>query len=180
ERFQIDIYSFRIFKLNIFHFFTLTKKKLKGAIRERSPAGKRCLAWEGDWEKHGGKFFYFNIYGFTWNESRASCRDFGGDLVKIDSREEVREMIKTDEDRFWIGLTDSETEGRWLWVDGSPLNERFDCWKKIYENPSGEDCVRMGRIRPAHDMIYWFDKSCDARHQSICEKPAEPGQSSCV
>ncbi|XP_024859246.2 C-type lectin domain family 4 member F-like [Kryptolebias marmoratus] len=95
-------------------------------------------------------------------------------------------MMRNEVDFFWIGLTDSETEGRWLWVDGSPLNESLSFWSPWEpddwrdENPSGEDCVRMGRIRPAHDMIYWFDKSCDARHQSICEKPAEPGQSSCV
>lgn len=37
----------------------------------------------------------------------------------------TKELMRSDEDRFWIGLTDSETEGRWLWVDGSPLDDGF-------------------------------------------------------
>ncbi|XP_037548987.1 C-type lectin domain family 1 member B-like [Nematolebias whitei] len=93
--------------------------------------GKRCLVFEGDWELHGGKCYYFNTYGLTWQESRCFCKDFGGDLVKISSREEqeflvgrVRDLKTTEDDKFWIGLTGSETE--WLWVDGSPLIKRFD------------------------------------------------------
>uniref|UniRef100_A0A3Q2P7F1 C-type lectin domain-containing protein n=1 Tax=Fundulus heteroclitus TaxID=8078 RepID=A0A3Q2P7F1_FUNHE len=133
-----------------------------------------CLKCGAGWELHGGTCYNFSTGKSSWTESRRSCRDLGGDLVKIDSREE-----QEAEDKFWIGLTDSELEGRWLWVDGSPLNERFDC-SENFLNPAGEDCVRMGERGGASDLKCWLDKSCDDPHKSICEKTAVSGQTSCV
>ncbi|KAM4550885.1 C-type lectin domain family 7 member A-like isoform 2-T2 [Fundulus diaphanus] len=85
------------------------------------------------WELQGESCYYFSNYTSSWNESRRSCKVLGGDLVKIDSREEqmflgrrASSLMVEEDDRFWIGLTDSEEEGRWLWVDGSPLETRFD------------------------------------------------------
>uniref|UniRef100_A0A669CQC8 C-type lectin domain-containing protein n=1 Tax=Oreochromis niloticus TaxID=8128 RepID=A0A669CQC8_ORENI len=84
-----------------------------------------CYKCEDGWKQHGGKCYYFSTNSSSWNESRTECRTKGGDLVKIDSSEEQR-FLQTKTEEFWIGLTDSAEEGRWLWVDGSPLNERFD------------------------------------------------------
>uniref|UniRef100_A0A3Q2P8H8 C-type lectin domain-containing protein n=1 Tax=Fundulus heteroclitus TaxID=8078 RepID=A0A3Q2P8H8_FUNHE len=155
-----------------------------------------CLKCGAGWELHGGTCYNFSTGKSSWTESRRSCRDLGGDLVKIDSREEqmfleekLRGLMEEAEDKFWIGLTDSELEGRWLWVDGSPLNEslKFWCnnepdnWKGINnQNPAGEDCVRMGERGGASDLKCWLDKSCDDPHKSICEKTAVSGQTSCV
>uniref|UniRef100_A0A3Q2UIR1 C-type lectin domain-containing protein n=1 Tax=Fundulus heteroclitus TaxID=8078 RepID=A0A3Q2UIR1_FUNHE len=131
---------------------------------------KMCLKCEAGWELHGGNCYNFSTKNSSWTESRRSCKDLGGDLVKIDS------LMEEAEDKFWIGLTDSKEEGRWLWVDGSPLNERFDC----NENPAGEDCGRMGMKGGASDLKCWFDKSCDVPHKSICEKSAVSGQTAYV
>ncbi|XP_038581184.1 C-type lectin domain family 4 member E-like [Micropterus salmoides] len=147
-----------------------------------------CPICEEGWEQHGGKCYNFSTNRSSWNNSRVECQQQGGDLVKIDSREEqtflelkLRDKMNEPEDKFWIGLTDSKEEGTWLWADGSPLNTSLSFWSSIEpdnwteEDPDGEDCARMGEKSGAHDLKCWFDKSCKKPHRSICEKPAETG-----
>ncbi|XP_027891302.1 C-type lectin domain family 4 member A-like [Xiphophorus couchianus] len=156
-----------------------------------TPAVKRetFLKCEAGWEKHGGNCYYFSTSKSSWINSRRSCVDLGSDLVKIDSREEqlfleirLRGLMMKDTDKFWIGLTDSVEEGKWFWVDGSPLDESLSFWSQKEpddwknENPAGEDCVRMGERGGSHDLTCWFDKACNVSHKSICEKPAAPGR----
>uniref|UniRef100_A0A3Q2P716 C-type lectin domain-containing protein n=1 Tax=Fundulus heteroclitus TaxID=8078 RepID=A0A3Q2P716_FUNHE len=142
--------------------------------------GDTCMKNPSHWEAHEGKCYYINLMFLSWEESREECRCRGGDLVKIESREE--QIIMHSEDKFWIGLTDSKKEGSWFWVDGSPLSFWFgnepDDWTG--KNRAGEDCVRMGNKGPAADLKFWFDQSCDVPHKSICEKAAGTGSSSSV
>uniref|UniRef100_A0A3Q1HES0 C-type lectin domain-containing protein n=1 Tax=Anabas testudineus TaxID=64144 RepID=A0A3Q1HES0_ANATE len=149
---------------------------------------------EEDWELHGEKCYYFSTRESTWNQSRDDCRRGGGDLVKIDSREEqsflvrkLKQNMNDDHDTFWIGLTDSKEEGKWLWVDDSPLNTSFLFWNDSEPNnwagineenlPEGEDCVLMGKKSGADDLKCWIDVACKILFsKSICEKPAETGR----
>ncbi|XP_030597011.1 hepatic lectin-like [Archocentrus centrarchus] len=145
-----------------------------------------CDRCEAGWEHHGGKCYHFSISKSSWNQSRAECRAEGGDLVKIDSREEqnflekrLREMNKTErnEQKFWIGLIHSAEEDRWIWIDGSPLNKSLTFWSRNQldtrngtnrENAAGQSCVRVGEKGRAPDLKL---ASCK-KAQSICEKPA--------
>uniref|UniRef100_A0A3B3UQK5 C-type lectin domain-containing protein n=1 Tax=Poecilia latipinna TaxID=48699 RepID=A0A3B3UQK5_9TELE len=119
-----------------------------------------CLKCEAGWEPHGGNCYYFSTSKSSWTDSRRSCTDLGSDLVKIDSREE--DLMENDGEKFWIGLTDSKEEGKWLWVDGSPLNKNFWMpWEPDNQNitdPVGEDCGGMGKKGGADDLICWFDQ----------------------
>ncbi|CAI5691495.1 unnamed protein product [Oreochromis niloticus] len=151
-----------------------------------------CDKCEEGWEQHGGTCYNFSISKSSWNKSRDECRAKGGDLVKIDSREEqnflqrrVSEIMTGGEDKFWIGLTDSAVEGTWLWVDGSPLNESLKFWKGTEpdnwkgtngKQPDGEDCVRMGEKGEADTPKWWFDAFCSKPHKSICEKAVVRGK----
>ncbi|KAI3358830.1 hypothetical protein L3Q82_015226 [Scortum barcoo] len=145
-----------------------------------------CPKCDINWEQHGGKYYYFSNNKLTWNESRGECKDQGGDLVKIDSTEEqkflagkLREKMNKGEDKFWIGLTNSQKEGTWLWVDGSPLNTSLTFWHKdepdnwTKEDPDGEDCAMMGEKSRAADLKCWFESTCKRRHRRICEKSAK-------
>ncbi|KAF3694519.1 CD209 antigen Dendritic cell-specific ICAM-3-grabbing non-integrin 1 [Channa argus] len=52
---------------------------------------------------------------------RQDCKDREADLVVIDSAEEQKFISDFVTVGAWIGLTDSEKEGTWKWVDGSSL-----------------------------------------------------------
>ncbi|XP_029976775.1 C-type lectin domain family 4 member E-like isoform X2 [Salarias fasciatus] len=154
-----------------------------------------CTRCEDGWEQNGGKCYYFSNEKLNWNKSRTWCENNTAHLVKIDSRDEqtflevtLRYKMDEDEDKFWIGLTDSEEEKIWRWADGSPLNESLifwlgtepDNWIDNGAQPEGEDCVRMGEKGGAADLKCWFDKSCKTPQKFICEKAGTDGASQTV
>ncbi|KAL6466952.1 hypothetical protein MHYP_G00247560 [Metynnis hypsauchen] len=98
-----------------------------------------------------------------WSQSRQDCRKKGADLVIINSREEqdFTNILKRGQ-RAWIGLTDSEMEGVWKWVDGSALTTGF--WRNAEPNGAAgdEDCVVT--------VNNWADFPCDPMFVGICEK----------
>uniref|UniRef100_A0A1A8R1N5 C-type lectin domain-containing protein n=1 Tax=Nothobranchius rachovii TaxID=451742 RepID=A0A1A8R1N5_9TELE len=152
-----------------------------------------CLKLDRNWEKHGDKCYYFSNITLSWKETRSFCEALGADLVKIDSREEQEFLVAKVKNfemdiilgSFWIGLTDSEVEGNWTWVDGSPLDSRMKFWLEEEPNnaagrsASGEDCVAIVK-RGVEDLNTWNDDTCSFAHKSICEKPAGTGPSSSV
>ncbi|XP_014859386.1 PREDICTED: hepatic lectin-like isoform X4 [Poecilia mexicana] len=190
-----------VFALSITVFY-LTKNERCQTLKEDLESLKMialdetCLTCEAGWEPHGGNCYYFSTSKSSWTDSRRSCTDLGSDLVKIDSREEqafllgrVRDLMKDNEDRFWIGLTDSKEEGKWLWVDGSALDQSLSFWNQTQPDNNSpahsaeaeSDCVRMGKKGKkggSDDLKSWFDTSCKYPQKSICEKTAK--LSSCV
>uniref|UniRef100_A0A3Q2X7N3 C-type lectin domain family 4 member E-like n=1 Tax=Haplochromis burtoni TaxID=8153 RepID=A0A3Q2X7N3_HAPBU len=132
-----------------------------------------CYECEDGWKQHRENCYFFSTRISSWDASKTECRTQGGDLVKIDSREE-QILLQKKNGKFWIGLTDSAVEGRWLWVDGSPLNERLTFWfltepnNMPVQDPDGEDCAMMGH----NGIMFWFDYSCKLTLRSICEKAA--------
>ncbi|XP_030597009.1 hepatic lectin-like [Archocentrus centrarchus] len=178
---------------------TLSKVKACSTVQPTCPTpgekNESCYTCKAGWEHHGGKCYHFSISKSSWSQSRAECRAKGGDLVKIDSREEqrfldgrVRNLMNEAEDKFWIGLTDSAAEGRWMWVDNTPLTESLKFWSNKEpdnwngtkgEHPDGEDCARMGEKGGAKDLNLWFDAVCSNPHKSICEKAEVTGHLKC-
>ncbi|KAL7841376.1 hypothetical protein SRHO_G00250670 [Serrasalmus rhombeus] len=125
-------------------------------------------------KQQGWTFFNTSMYFIStgwkiWSESRQDCRQRGADLVSINNREEQDfiEVLRRGQ-KAWIGLTDSETERVWKWVDGSALTTTFWGDSEPNSNAGDEDCVVTGVGSDA--LKNWADYPCYFQFVWICEK----------
>ncbi|XP_041934868.1 C-type lectin domain family 4 member E-like [Alosa alosa] len=150
------------------------------AIKERTlqqpnNTGSTSGQCSDGWELFNGTCYYFSHDALNWTASRDECVTAGGHLVIINSKEEqiyiAQKIIDTD--GFWIGLTDSEREGHWKWVDNKNVKLKF--WYQGQPNNSGgagnkhstgEDC---GLVRDVSQEHNWYDEYCGASNNRICE-----------
>lgn len=70
---------------------------------------------------NGHQYFYYqnSVY---WTTARDICESFGGHIVVINSAEEnefIRQSINGSE--TWLGITEEESEGTWLWYNNEPV-----------------------------------------------------------
>ncbi|XP_035467309.1 CD209 antigen-like isoform X2 [Scophthalmus maximus] len=117
----------------------------------------------------------------TWTDSREDCKSRGADLVVIDNLEEQvnlfdhlpkmnsghREWWK--ESGIWIGITDHQAEGTWVWVNNMTL---LDGGYWIQGEPNnygsqGEDCGAIVNID--NPRRSWFDGFCQSNREWLCE-----------
>uniref|UniRef100_A0A9J7WXE5 Si:ch211-232p21.6 n=1 Tax=Cyprinus carpio carpio TaxID=630221 RepID=A0A9J7WXE5_CYPCA len=151
-------------------------KKINSMIIKNYSLPNYCSDVQEKWIRAQGRFYVFSTDVMDWNSSRERCQDLGGDLVIINNEDEQKFLSKKVNginNYHWIGLTDSQTEGTWLWVDNNPLNNNLwesppDDWKS--ENPlDGEDCVILKGEK-------WGDVSCLRKEKRICEIPCSVTQ----
>ncbi|XP_051763528.1 killer cell lectin-like receptor subfamily F member 1 isoform X2 [Ctenopharyngodon idella] len=126
-----------------------------------------------EWTRYQSSLYYISNEKKSWTESRRYCTERGADLITINNREEqdfVNNMSGAAV--VWIGLTDSDVEGRWKWVDGSALTSGF--WAS--GEPGGgtrENCVltvAVPKLPEWPGLVGWLDESCNQAYQWICEK----------
>ncbi|XP_043921993.1 C-type lectin domain family 4 member E-like [Protopterus annectens] len=117
----------------------------------------------------------------NWIDSRLNCLDQKSDLVIINSELKRKFLNKhLDVAWYWIGLTDKENEGHWLWIDGTSLNhtgfwgldqpdDAGFYWHEKY--PDGEDCCSAELHYP--NKIIMNDAPCTKQRPWICERKLE-------
>ncbi|XP_051241640.1 uncharacterized protein LOC127355166 [Dicentrarchus labrax] len=102
--------------------------QLNSLIGERDELKRELNFWvhysKQGWRYFSGSVCYISSIKKTWNASRDDCRQKGTDLMIINSEEE-QDFTRQLKNNMWIGLTDSETEGTWKWVDGTPLTTSY-------------------------------------------------------
>ncbi|KAJ8260439.1 hypothetical protein GJAV_G00182110 [Gymnothorax javanicus] len=138
---------------------------------------RECKPCPQGWEQFGSKCYFFSTESKNWTESRIDCIKRGADLVIIESKEE-QDFISRHYYYYyynynyydhWIGLSDTVTEGTWLWVDGSRLQGGF--WGSGQPNDQyryrGTDCAYNAQREKT-----WMDTNCNQPHRFICETDA--------
>jgi len=102
----------------------------------------------------------------TFLEADEECGKSGGTLVHVKDKNMniyiVRQLLQTYQfqSQLWIGLSDIDTEGQFMWTDESPAD--FTNWgfaegQGRRSNSDLEDCVTLDPIMGG----YWKDQPCD-------------------
>ncbi|XP_032710858.1 C-type lectin domain family 7 member A isoform X3 [Lontra canadensis] len=120
------------------------------------------------WIIHKNNCYLFSTSLTSWNRSKSQCSQLYSNLLKIDSAEElefiVRHLSSQPDNSFWIGLSRHQTEGPWLWEDGSVFSSNlFQIRSTKTQESSSHNCVWI------HLSII-YDQLCSVPSYSICEK----------
>jgi len=124
---------------------------------------------EKDW-------FYFRGYCYrkvapcsSWSLSQGACAIQGANLPSIHSQEEnVFVQSLHGGEKSWLGLSDINTEGKFVWTDGT--NTDFHHWAKYQPNNfANQDCVHTLGFLQNHDYE-WNDVNCTDCHRFTCKK----------
>ncbi|XP_025735666.1 C-type lectin domain family 7 member A isoform X2 [Callorhinus ursinus] len=121
-----------------------------------------------NWIIHKNNCYLFSTSLASWNRSKRQCSQLHSNLLKIDSAEElefiVRQMSFQPDNSFWIGLSRHQTEGPWLWEDGSTFSSNlFQIRSTETQENSSHSCVWI------HLSII-YNQLCSVPSYSICEK----------
>ena len=139
---------------------------------------------EEGWEAYGDKCFKMFDEKKSWEDAEAACKSLSTHLTKIESQGENDFLLNTflkimpgEVNReAWIGLTDKEKEGTFVWTDGTEAD--YENWAD--EQPNDEDheqdCAEIanGVFWPGGppQIGVWNDFQCDRELMYICKKNA--------
>ena len=106
------------------------------ALGTESPSGEHPLKLQRGncppfWYRFKGRWYKYVATHMTWADAELYCVSERANLVSIHSQEEqdfVKSLIKNfdhAEGYTWIGLSDTQKEGGWMWSDGCAVNFVF-------------------------------------------------------
>ncbi|XP_061621224.1 type-2 ice-structuring protein-like isoform X3 [Phyllopteryx taeniolatus] len=79
------------------------------------------------WTEYNKRCFYYDATVKTWVEAQAHCQLFGGNLASVHSDDENAFIRTLTQGTTWLGGSNCQTTGAWLWMDGTQMLFRFWC-----------------------------------------------------
>ncbi|XP_017695400.1 PREDICTED: C-type lectin domain family 6 member A-like [Lepidothrix coronata] len=97
------------------HFQEL--QEVTGLLCRSLEGSRRCSA---GWQLFGKSCYSFSWESWSWEEAREACADLGSHLVVVNSEEEQEFLLENTNrsSSYWLGMTDREEKGKWVWING--------------------------------------------------------------
>ena len=132
------------------------------------------------WERAGDHCFFWSQERKNWIEAAETCKKrYNSHLASVTSQS-IHDYMMSKKKQVWIGGTDLNTRGKWVWTDCSVWNLHSG-WKQ--GEPSGmhpdhgqpEHCMEYLRIAEGtrndyHYSYLWNDKWCFREQEFVCSK----------
>src|ERR1700704_2157320 len=123
---------------------------------------------------------YYLLSPNSWTASESEAEDMGGTLAIIKNAGEQKWVFSTfgayggTQHELWIGLHRKDSDGPFVWVDGSKAD--YTDWYPTEPNNAGghEDCAHM-RWDPASPGT-WNDRPHESFMNAVVEVPAKSSQ----
>ncbi|XP_017294279.1 galactose-specific lectin nattectin-like [Kryptolebias marmoratus] len=127
-----------------------------------------------NWTYFGGRCYLFKENEKDWDDAEDFCNLFDAHLTSIQGDDDynfIRELVLKatgTNTRTWVGGTDAEEEGYWVWTDGSPFT--FTAWGSGEPNnvDGNENCMEIN----LRGQDYVNDENCSRKNSFICAKDA--------
>ena len=104
----------------------------------------------------------------TWDAASKVCEGKSwkgrmGYLASVHSHEENAFILQLTDGNPWLGGSDLDTEGEWVWSDGTPWD--FSPWGRDQPNNrfGNQDCTSMRK----HGT--WSDSNCAHKSGFVCK-----------
>ncbi|XP_052076832.1 uncharacterized protein LOC127714840 isoform X3 [Mytilus californianus] len=131
------------------------------------------------WESHGLKCYKMYHKFCNFLNAKKYCHDQNAEVIMPKTEEEnnimktLLQQVKFNNSNqwngIWIGLTDNESEGTWIWNDGTRLDSAYDDWNTDYREPGGGDTENCVIIPKATRR--WHDIKCGKsnKYSAVCQ-----------
>ena len=104
----------------------------------------------------------------TWSDAKDYCISRGARLLEVRTQEQYNMAVRLRNElgfHVWIGATDIQSEGTWIWEsDGQLVNLNLYWLSNRPGSTNNYDCLALSNIG-------FYDFLCSVPQRSVCEFP---------